>query len=170
MVTAFASIELAVDAMRLGATDFLRKPMTPEMLRGAVAAAVASRPRVPLKHPASVEAPVPRIETLTLNGFRIVRPHAAPDPAKGEHGFDVTHFPDGRTTQVIVRIDPEAVARVARLTRHPLQPGGAFWREQAERLLSAYLWSEGKVPEGGRLTVHDVSRDDIDVAAAWDRD
>ena len=36
MVTAFASIELAVDAMKLGATDFLRKPMTPEMLRNAV--------------------------------------------------------------------------------------------------------------------------------------
>ena len=43
MVTAFASIELAVDAMRLGATDFLRKPMTPEMLRSAVAAAIASQ-------------------------------------------------------------------------------------------------------------------------------
>ena len=170
MVTAFASIELAVDAMRLGATDFLRKPMTPEMLRGAVAAAVASRPRVPLKHPGSVEAPTPHIETLTLNGFRIVRPRAAPELIKGEHTFEVTHFPDNRTTQVVVNIDPEAVARVARLTRHPLQPGGAFWREQAERLLSAYLWSEGKVPEGSRLTVHDVSRDDIDVAAAWDRD
>src|SRR5262245_28243781 len=32
MVTAFGSIELAVDAMKLGATDFLRKPMTPDML------------------------------------------------------------------------------------------------------------------------------------------
>jgi DNA-binding response OmpR family regulator len=171
MVTAFASIELAVDAMRLGATDFLRKPMTPEMLRGAVAAALASRPRVPLKHPGSVEAqPTPHIETLTLNGFRIVRSRVALEPTKGEHAFEVTHFPDGTTTQVVVRIDPEAVARVVRLTRHPLQPGGAFWREQAERLLSAYLWSEGKVPEAGRLTVHDVSRDDIDVAAAWDRD
>jgi len=171
MVTAFASIELAVDAMRLGATDFLRKPMTPERLRGAVAAALASRPRVPLKHPGSVEVhPTPHIETLTLNGFRIVRPRAAPEPTSGEHTFDVTHFPEGKTTQVIVRIDPDAVARVARLTRHPLEPGGGFWREQAERLLSAYLWSEGKVPEGGRLTVHDVSRDDIDVAAAWDRD
>ena len=66
-----------------------------------------------------------------------------------------------------VAIDPEAVARVARLTRRQLQPGGAFWREQAERLLSAYLWSEGKVPENGRLTVHDVSREDLEVATAW---
>ena len=44
MVTAFGSIELAVDAMRLGATDFLRKPMTPEMLRSAVAAAMTTKP------------------------------------------------------------------------------------------------------------------------------
>jgi two-component system sensor histidine kinase KdpD len=32
MVTAFASVELAVEAMKLGATDFVRKPMTPDMV------------------------------------------------------------------------------------------------------------------------------------------
>ena len=36
MATAYASIELAVDAMKLGASDFVRKPMTPEALRNAV--------------------------------------------------------------------------------------------------------------------------------------
>jgi DNA-binding response OmpR family regulator len=170
MVTAFASIELAVDAMRLGATDFLRKPMTPEMLRGAVAAALASRPRTPVKHVGAVDEPAAAdIEIVTLNGFRVVRPHVKPDPARGEHAFDVTHFPEGVTNRVIVRIDPEAVARVERLTRRQLKPGGAFWRGQAERLLSAYLWSEGRTPELG-LTVHDISRDDIDVAAAWELD
>src|ERR1700730_6284018 len=40
MMTAFASVELAVEAMKLGATDFLRKPMTPEVVRNAVAAAL----------------------------------------------------------------------------------------------------------------------------------
>src|SRR5258705_13997366 len=39
MATAYGSIELAVDAMKLGASDFLRKPMTPEPLRNSVAAA-----------------------------------------------------------------------------------------------------------------------------------
>ena len=171
MVTAFASIELAIDAMRLGVTDFLRKPMTPNMLRDAVAAALASRPRVPVKRSGAVEEPSPTsVEMLTLNGFRVVRARTPPGPATGEHVFEVTHFPDGVTRQVVVRIDPDAVARVARLTRRELQPGGSFWREQAERLLSAYLWSEGKVPEDGRLTVHDVSRDDIDVAAGRDLD
>src|SRR4051812_35989442 len=41
VVTAYASVELAVDAMKLGATDFVRKPMTPETLRHAVAAALS---------------------------------------------------------------------------------------------------------------------------------
>lgn len=156
--------------MRLGATDFLRKPMTPEMLRGAVAAALATRPRTPVKHIGAVEEhPPAEVEIMTLNGFRVVRPHVPPDPARGEHVFEVTHFPQGVMTRVVVRIDPEAVARVERLTHRNLKPGGSFWRGQAERLLSAYLWSEGKTPELG-LTVHDISRDDIDVAAAWDLD
>jgi FixJ family two-component response regulator len=170
MVTAFASIDLAVDAMRLGATDFLRKPMTPETLRGAVAAALASHPRTPLRQ-AALQTPDPsaQIETLTLNGFQILR-EGPRDPASAEHRFRVKHFPGGVEFTVTVAIDVEAVARVARLSRHALSPGGAFWREQAERLLSAYLWSEGKAPADGRLIVHDVSREDLDVAAGWTAD
>jgi len=171
IVTAFASIDLAVDAMRLGATDFLRKPMTPDTLRGAVTAALASRPRTPLKQPVAGDGHVvPQVETLTLNGFQILRAPGAKDLSASEHSFRVKHFPDGAEFTVAVAIDAEAVARVARLSRHVLPPGGAFWREQAERLLSAFLWSEGKAPADGRLTVHDVSREDLDVAAAWTAD
>ncbi len=170
MVTAFASVELAVDAMRLGAMNFLRKPMTPEALRGAVAAALAGPParRLPARRAPSPAGPT--IEAVTLNGFGIVAAPAAVDTAKSEHTFRVRHFATGTESTVTVSIDPEAVARVARLTRRTLQPGGAFWRGQAERLLSAYVWSEGRLPENGRLTVHDVSREDLDAAAAWDSD
>ncbi len=170
MVTAFASVELAVDAMKLGATDFLRKPMTPEALRGAVAAALA-RPATPIRRPPVAAArPRPQIEVLTLNGFRFSRPAGSIDPKSNVHVFRVTHYPDGIESSVAVTIDPEAVARVTRLTRRELQPGGAFWRDQAQRLLSAFLWSEGKPPADGRLTVWDVSRQNLDVAAAWDSD
>jgi DNA-binding response OmpR family regulator len=163
MVTAFASIDLAVDAMRLGATDFLRKPMTPDALRASVAAALASRPRGPLK-PAAPAGP-PQVETLTLNGFRIVR-------AGGTgrvHAFEVTHFADGAKSMVNVSIDPEAVARVERLTGRTLDPGGAFWKGQAERLLSEYLWTEGRVPVG-LVTLYDISREDLDAVASWTLD
>ena len=171
MVTAFGSIELAVDAMRLGATDFLRKPMTPETLRAAVAAATApgrtSRPRrrVPV---ATITKP--EIETLTLNGFRIRPPDPPTPPESFEHHFRVTHFPDAAEFVVTVAIDREAVDRLSRLTHRRLEPGGAFWRLQAERLLSAHLWSEGRAPENRRLTVRDISREDLDVAGAWQSD
>ena len=89
MVTAFASIDLAVDAMRLGATDFLRKPMTPEMVRGAVAAALASHPRTPLKPAATAAAVTPAPATLTLNGFQLQRADGAAELTKGEHVFRV---------------------------------------------------------------------------------
>jgi DNA-binding response OmpR family regulator len=168
MATAFGSIELAVDAMRLGATDFLRKPMTPETLRGAVAAAMASTvSRRPLRRvPPRPSGPV-EIAIVTMNGFQILRaPDAAPSPT--EHAFRVRHVADGVETTVKVAIDPDAVERVARLTHRRLEPAGAFWRLQAERLLSAYVWSEGKGPADGILTVRDVSREDLDVAARWE--
>jgi Response regulator receiver domain len=174
MVTAFASIELAVDAMKLGATDFLRKPMTPEALRSAVAAALATRPPTSVAHAIAADRPKPPIETMTFNGFRIIRSRAATappiEPATREHVFRVTRAPGTPEATVTVVIDPEAEARVARLTGRRFQPGGSFWREQAESLLASYLWSEGRTPENGRLTVRDVSRDDIDLAAAWKSD
>jgi CheY-like chemotaxis protein len=168
MVTAFASIELAVDAMRLGATDFLRKPMTPETLRGAVAAAIAGKPWHPLRRAPAPEAPAAfDIAVPTMNGFQILRSPDAPPLASAEHVFRVRHVGDGAEVPVTVAIDAEAVERVARLTHRRLEPGGAFWRLQAERLLSAFVWSEGKGPSDGRLTVRDVSREDLDVAARW---
>jgi len=170
MATAFGSIELAVDAMRLGATDFLRKPMTPETLRNAVAAAIASEvSRRPLKRGAAPRPSGPvEIAVLTMNGFQILRGPGAPSPSSPEHAFRVRHVADGVEVAVKVAIDPDAVERVARLTHRRLEPGGAFWRLQAERLLSAYIWSEGKRPADGPLIVRDVSREDLDVAARWE--
>jgi DNA-binding response OmpR family regulator len=163
MVTAFASIDLAVDAMRLGATDFLRKPMTPDALRASVGAALASRPRAPLKTAPS--AGEPHVETLTLNGFRIVRAGGS----GRQHSFEVTYFGDGATSTVTVAIDAEAIARVERLTGRKLDPAGAFWKGQAERLLSTHLWTEGHAPIG-LLTLFDVSREDLDAVGAWTLD
>jgi CheY-like chemotaxis protein len=170
MVTAYASIELAVDAMRLGATDFVRKPMTPETLRSAIAAAVVGKAPVQPRSHAPTVAPRPLdIAIVTMNGFQILR---ASEPATppADHLFRVRHLADGAEAFVTVSIDDEAIERVARLTHRRLEPGGSFWRSQAERLLSAYVWSEGKAPDAGRLIVRDVSRDDLDVAAQWDAD
>src|SRR5260370_22083318 len=60
MATAYASIELAVDAMKLGASDFVRKPMTPETLRHAVVAALTKEKQ---ESPALPQPDQPKLET-----------------------------------------------------------------------------------------------------------
>jgi CheY-like chemotaxis protein len=160
MVTAYASIDLAVEAMKQGATDFLRKPMTPETLRGAVAAALARRGTAGALRDARP------VETLTMNGFSIVRAGIE----GSQHRYRVRRFPAGTEIEVTVAIRPEAVDRVERLARRRLEPAGGFWARQAERALANHLWREGAPPESGGIEVSEVSRDDLDVASAWKSD
>ena len=177
MITAYASIELAVDAMKLGATDFVRKPMTPEIVRNAVTAALArpaaapAAPAVPpIEKPAGpAYAPIAR---LTLNGFRLW-------PAPGLEGtrppdlsrrrFVVQH-PDGQEQEVVVEIDPGVVGFVERATGRRLLLENAFWTWEAEHVLNNYLWIEGNVPPGGKLRITQIDRDDLQVATRWEGD
>jgi DNA-binding response OmpR family regulator len=163
MVTAFASIELAVDAMKLGASDFIRKPLTPETLRRALDAAVPPR-RAPT--PTSVERrPTSVIGALTMNGYRLV--HQPSAPGDMQHRFRVLYGSADAGVEVSVAIDPAAVERINGLTSRRLDPAGSFWKYQAEKLLAAYLWSEGKPPPEHTLVVRGVSREDLRAASTW---
>jgi DNA-binding response OmpR family regulator len=167
MATAYASIELAVDAMKIGATDFVRKPMTPEILRNAVAAAISKQPRVSkaLATPSSETSAEPLIQIITMNGFTIL------DSKDGRHELNERRFivksPTGSEHEVLVQIDEEAVGYVERMTRRQLPPENSFWTSQAQRLLGDYLWQEGKVPPSRKLTIKDVDRDELPIAARW---
>jgi len=166
MATAYASIELAVDAMKLGATDFVRKPMTPEILRNAVAAALSKQPRasVPARTSAEISTE-PLIQIITMNGFTILDSEGArrePD----ERRF-IVKSPTGSEHEVLVEIDGEAIGYVERMTRRKLPPENSFWTTQAQRVLGDYLWKEGKVPPTRKLTITDVDRDELPIAARW---
>jgi DNA-binding response OmpR family regulator len=167
MATAYASIELAVDAMKLGATDFVRKPMTPEILRNAVTAALSKQPRVDTATATSAQevSTGPLIQTITMNGFTILESEQARN-APDERRF-IVKSPDGDEHEVCVQIDDEAVGYVERMTRRRLPAESSFWTTQAGRLLSDYLWREGKVPPTRKLTVKDVDRDELPIAARW---
>ena len=178
MVTAYASIELAVDAMKLGATDFVRKPMTPEILRNAVTAALA-KPRTEsmaaAEPDAGTAAPAvsPRVSRLTLNGFRFWADPDSPDWLRREphrRRFVVQH-PDGRQQDVVVEVDAAAVGFVERSTQRRLPIESGFWSALAERHLNRFLWNEGKVPPGGQLTIgaQGIDREGLQMAAGWER-
>lgn len=174
MATAYGSIELAVDAMKLGASDFLRKPMTPETLRNAVAAVLTKQieAQVGVDEVAASTAAArahPAIETITMNGFSIL------DSSKGEiqtpdqRRFTVVS-PAGNHYEVLVEIDLEVVRYVERLTRRRLPPESSFWTEQARGLLGDYLWNEGEVPLIGKLTLKEIRSEKLQIAARWSDD
>ncbi len=100
-----------------------------------------------------------------MNGFTIVESEGAWN-APDERRYTVKS-PGGEKHEVLVQIDEEAVAYVERMIRRRLPPENSFWTVQAQRLLSDYLWNEGKVPPTGRLIVRDVDRDELPVAARW---
>ena len=167
MSTAYASIELAVDAMKLGATDFVRKPMTPEIVRNAVAAALSKQQRVrEATTPSKTEvAAEPLIQIITMNGFTILDSEDARHEPN-ERRF-VVKSPTGSEHEVLVQIDEDAVGYVERMTRRKLPAENSFWTSQAQRLLGDYLWKEGKVPPTRKLTIKDVDRDELPIAARW---
>jgi len=159
MATAYASIELAVDAMKLGASDFLRKPMTPETLRHAIAAALA-------RSPTEATSTALPIETVTMNGFSIL--DAAEDEWRvaEERRFTVVS-PNGSRHEVLVRIDEEAADYVERLARRRLPLASSFWTDQARRLLASFLWTRGEIQRTRTLVLNRLERDAILTAERW---
>jgi response regulator RpfG family c-di-GMP phosphodiesterase len=161
MATAYASIELAVEAMKLGATDFVRKPMTPEVLRNAVAAALSKESVV-----AATPSTQPSVQTITMNGFTILDDNETPATDEHQRRFVVVS-PDGEKHDVLVEIRGEPIDYVQRMTGRHLSAGNSFWTSQARRLLSDFLWNEGKAPPMHRLVVSRLDPEKLPVAARW---
>jgi DNA-binding response OmpR family regulator len=154
MVTAYASTELAVDAMKLGATDFVRKPMSPDTLRAAVDAALR---KARGQWPALPPAPASAVEVGVLNGFRVV--HLADGSAPMEHHFEVARREPPVSRRVVVRFADAVVAAASEEAERPLDGDTAFWREQGALALARYVWTHAEPPPDGQLTVSELTRD-----------
>lgn len=171
MITAFGTIELAVEAMKAGATDFLRKPLTPDTLRAALAAVLSKAP-VAARPAATPAAPaeLPPVEIWTVNGF-FIRSRPRPDGAPvDEHLFAVRHATRGPQGEVTVTIDQKEAGRVDRITERHLRVTGTFWHQRAERAVVDHLFREAALPPGNRLVVSHVSDDAVRLAAEWTKD
>ena len=171
MATAYASIELAVDAMKAGATDFLKKPLTPDTLRGAVLAAVAkrsSRPSTSPSPPAPADSSLhlPAADVWTVNGF-FIRGLAGDSDEPHEHRFSVRHAGRGPHGDVVVTLNASEMARIARLAGRTLPIGTAFWQKQAERALMNYLFEQANLPPDGRLMVNRLPDETVLQAREW---
>jgi CheY-like chemotaxis protein len=159
MVTAFGTIDLATEAIQAGATDFLRKPFTTEVLRETVAAAL-SRTSSPPHVANAVPTAVRSFEHVGINGFRLATLPGIERHADGGLGkrFSVQRI-EGAGRSCAVVLSPPFVAEVTlHLDGGPAPGGDRFWEALCGEVLANYLWQNAALPSGGVLTADTLSR------------
>lgn len=168
MVTAFASIDLAVEAMKLGAGDFVQKPMTPETLRAAVAAALSKVRGEWVAPPVPAGTGSYAWQVWTMNGFHVVDARAPVSPT--EHRFELIQGRDGPPHPVTVRVAPGVVAAASEACGRSMDGDGRFWMHQGGLALARYVWSNAGAPPDGRLSIDALTPDMVRDALAGSED
>jgi CheY-like chemotaxis protein len=156
MITAFGTVDLAVDAMKAGATDFLRKPFMAETLRGAVQTAMETRSDADAARPAFSGL---TFGMTTFNGYRI---EFQPGPGlkiQEDLGFLFNvRRPDGESRQCTVVLSPVVMELIkAHVDRESLPGGDRFWQALCEEALANYIYQNADFPPESFLRVEELT-------------
>lgn len=157
MVTAFGTVDLAVQAMKTGARDFLRKPFTLETLRGAVQAGLGETREE--QATLGLETGSTTYGFATLNGFRIESRRQPGRKLGSETIYDLTvRSPAGEVYPCSVVLPGYIVELVlARLDRDEPPGGERFWHGFCEEALANHIWQTAGVPAEGTLVVDEFT-------------
>jgi hypothetical protein len=111
------------------------------------------------------------IELITDNGFSIVRAiefdGRRPSPA-GKYEFVVCDA-HGDQLEITVEIDGKVVIEITLRSRGRISSQSSYWICCAERHLADYLWEEDSYPPDGKLTVEELTLEDLNLANRWGR-
>ncbi|MDR3688463.1 MAG: response regulator [Fimbriimonas sp.] len=157
LITAFGTIDLALEAIQAGASDFLRKPFTAEMLRSTVST-VLDRP-VQRMTAVPVGMVCREFTRTTINGFSFDLDHQAVDENTDDMTcvFNVNHA--GAASR---KVKVELPAYVMELVRAYVDSdnvpgGGRFWQAMCEEALANYLWQNAEAPSDNVVRIEDLS-------------
>jgi len=157
LITAFGTIDLALEAMQTGAGDFLRKPFTAETLRAAVSTA--------LEKPCTKMDAVPvklacrEFYRANINGFGFELDHESEDDRTGDFvcTFKVSRSHESNTL-VGIALPTYVKELVLAYTDTEQVPGGVrFWQAMCEEALANYLWQHADTPPDRYLRIEDLS-------------
>ncbi len=157
MMTAFGSVQLATEALLSGATDFLRKPFSPELLRTSVEAVLNRLPEIessvadPAKPNALVESVAPKIRNF-INGYfywPIPLPEGvafAPVPAAEVRRAFHVEKPTGEGTSTVVGVMPHVREQVRAGAGYDSAPDDPLWNMVCQVAVINYLWEQAEMP------------------------
>ena len=129
LFTAFATIGLASDAIKAGATDFLRKPFSTDALRSTVEATL-SRPRQSGRTETVEDAPAAPSKAYSFNGYQFwalpLEDSDAP-PAFAVYRVFTLRGPSGESGRCTVGLTPHVQEQVHSITRKVHAPEEKLW-------------------------------------------
>jgi len=114
----------------------------------------------------------PPIEYLTENGFSIIRLCEIDKSisATGTNHQFLVLDPNGYELQIAVDVSDSAIEQIVRRSRGRISNVSSYWISCTERHLATYLWENDDYPPDAKLTVNQLTLDDLDLAIRWDRD
>ncbi len=157
LITGFGTIDLALEAIQAGASDFLRKPFTPETLRNTVKA-VLERP-VQRMTAVPVGMACKEFTRTTINGFSFELDTRTVDDATNDTTcvFVVNHA-GGGASKVTVILHAYVMELVKAYSDTESVPGeNHFWQAMCEEALANYLWQNAAPPKDKVLEIDDLS-------------
>lgn len=157
LISAFGTIDMALEAIQAGASDFLRKPFTTDTLRNAVQTAL-HRP-VERMSAVPVRMACKEFTRTTINGFSFELDSGGVDETTGDVicKFSVTHL-TAPAINVKVILHSYVMELVKAYCDSESVPGEAhFWHAMCEEALAIYLWQNAAIPADNRLQIEDLS-------------
>lgn len=157
IITAFGTIDLALEAIQSGASDFLRKPFTADTLRIAVQSALERE--VTALNAVPVGLVCREFTRTTINGFSFELEHEEVDEFSCDTScvFDV-HRPGTTDASVRVLLAGYVKELVKAYTDSEHVPGGdRFWQAMCEEALANHLWQNAEIPIDRILRIEDLS-------------
>lgn len=157
LITAFGTIDLAIEAIQSGASDFLRKPFTADTLRGAVKNALTKVARRMSAVP--VDLVCREFTRTAINGYSFEITEVTQD----EHSMDVvckfnvtgSDFSNDSVNVTVPAYVMELVKAHAD-TEH-LPYGQRLWQAMCEETLANYLWQNAELPPNHAIRIEDLS-------------
>ena len=110
------------------------------------------------------------IELITENGFSIVRVGGRDETSRAPEGVYVfmVRDPEGSERENTVEIDQHAANEITRRSRGRISSESSYWICCAERHLTEYLWENDKYPPDEKLTVEQLTLEDLNLAIRWE--
>jgi DNA-binding response OmpR family regulator len=161
MITAFGTIDLAVDAMKAGATDFLRKPFTADTLRNAVQSAMTENAAEQPARTVLLSRPPISYWAATLNGYSVSSKPKAGVWRDGDlsYAFDIRN-PAAQIQPCTVLIRAEAIDQIKnRVSNRDLPSMDSFWRSLCSHVMAEYIWQNSQLPSDGLVEIATLTND-----------